>query len=408
MKKFYMILAAIAALTMTAQAQTAGTINVGDFDNASTIYNGSYFDMAPTNFYVAHTGAQLIYTPDMLTDMDGKQNVKITGLKFKFINEGAFEEIVRNVKIYLEETDATEFAVVDGVKQFFTFGEPVYEGQIDYNMLDFYGEDMIMDFDLDFDFTPGKSLLVTIVFDAEDDDNCTLGSDYAPFYTTGIRGKGMTYTANWDSFLDFAEGEDFPDATATLGCGTNVELPVTQIDYTYEEGTTPEDPHMAGLWLVQVKANGEQVYTELFVGTNGDYVNVVNVEYPDYYNICPFYFLIDGVAYGPEEDMTEAYIGNAEHNPLSPNDNCYYVSNGFSYTMGIHFIYDEDTMEFIGYCAYVAKGGSTEVNEVATSKTVASTRYYNMAGQEMQQANGMTIVVTTYTDGTTNVAKVIK
>jgi hypothetical protein len=68
---------------------------------------------------------------------------------------------------------------------------------------------------------------VTIVFDAEDDDNCTMGSDYAPFYTSGIRGRAMTYTDNWTSFVDYAQGDDFPNATAMLGCGTNVELPVT-------------------------------------------------------------------------------------------------------------------------------------------------------------------------------------
>ena len=51
MKKVYMILAAIAALTMTANAQIWGDFYVGDPENATT-YNGSYFDMAPTNFYV--------------------------------------------------------------------------------------------------------------------------------------------------------------------------------------------------------------------------------------------------------------------------------------------------------------------------------------------------------------------
>jgi hypothetical protein len=85
-----------------------------------------------------------------------------------------------------------------------------------------------------FSFTYGKSLLVTIVFDAEDDDNCTMGSDYAPFYTSGIRGKAMTYTDNWTSFIDYANSEDFPNATVMQGCGTNVELPVTEIGYTYE------------------------------------------------------------------------------------------------------------------------------------------------------------------------------
>jgi hypothetical protein len=50
----------------------------------------------------------------------------------------------------------------------------------------------------------------------------------------------------------------------------------------------------------------------------------------------------------------------------------------------------------------------TGLSEVANGKAVAGVRYFNMAGQEMQQANGMTIVVTTYTDGTTSAVKVIK
>ena len=240
-----MILAAIAALTFSAQAQIEGTINVGNWDDAST-YNGSYFDMAPTNFYIAHTGAQMIYTPDLLTDMEGKENVSIANLKFKFYCE-SFEEITRNVKLYLQETDATEFPKNEqGVKQFIEFDEQVAEAQLDINLLEYYGEDYVMEFPVDFAFTPGKSLLVTIVFDAQDDDNCTMGSDYAPFYTSGITDKAMTYTDNWSSFLAFANGNDWPNATATLGCGTNVELPLTEITYTYEE----EAPEEGGFYLV--------------------------------------------------------------------------------------------------------------------------------------------------------------
>jgi len=48
------------------------------------------------------------------------------------------------------------------------------------------------------------------------------------------------------------------------------------------------------------------------------------------------------------------------------------------------------------------------VDEVWSNKTVASVRYFNLAGQEMTQVNGATIVVTTYTDGTTNAVKVMK
>ena len=50
----------------------------------------------------------------------------------------------------------------------------------------------------------------------------------------------------------------------------------------------------------------------------------------------------------------------------------------------------------------------TAIDELAGGKTVANVRYFNALGQEMQSANGMTIVVTTYTDGTTSTAKVVK
>ena len=51
---------------------------------------------------------------------------------------------------------------------------------------------------------------------------------------------------------------------------------------------------------------------------------------------------------------------------------------------------------------------ATSVNEIANGKAVANVRYFNVAGQEMQEVNGMTIVVTTYTDGTTSAVKVMK
>ena len=235
MKKFYMILAAIAALSMSAQAQFLSWVEVGDYYNATELYNGSYFDMAPTNFYISHTGAQMIYTPDLLTGMEGKDGLKIKYLNFKFYCE-SYEEIIRNAKVYLREIDETEFATVEGVKQFFDFGELVAEGRYDIDLLEYYGEDQVLALEMEepFPFTLGKSLLVTIVLDAEDDDNCTMGSDYAPFYTSGIRGKAMTYTDNWTSFVDYANGSEFPNASASVGCGTNVELPVTEVGYTYE------------------------------------------------------------------------------------------------------------------------------------------------------------------------------
>ena len=48
------------------------------------------------------------------------------------------------------------------------------------------------------------------------------------------------------------------------------------------------------------------------------------------------------------------------------------------------------------------------VDELLGNKTIANVRYFNMAGQEMNEVNGATIFVTTYTDGTRSTVKVIK
>ena len=64
--------------------------------------------------------------------------------------------------------------------------------------------------------------------------------------------------------------------------------------------------------------------------------------------------------------------------------------------------------EQIAYEFVVEPEPPTSISEMMNGKTVAGVRYFNLAGQEMTEANGMTIVVTTYTDGTTSAVKVIK
>jgi len=84
-----------------------------------------------------------------------------------------------------------------------------------------------------------------MVFDADDADNCTSSRFDAEFYTSGIASRSMQYTDNWTSFLEFAQGNDFPDATAMLGCGTNIDLPVTLIDYTFTPSTSIDEVEAA-------------------------------------------------------------------------------------------------------------------------------------------------------------------
>ncbi len=243
MKKTYMMMAAaMLALSMNAQDVLNGTVTVGDYDGATAMVEGSFFDSAPTTFYVAHTGSQMIYTADDLADFTGKSNVKLTKLTYRYHNE-SFEDMVRDVKVYVQNIDANAFAVVENVKQFFDFDEtnPVLDGEFEYSLLDVYGDDGELEFDLSNNpvaIEPGKSVLVTVVMDAQDDDNCTESSFDTQFYSSGLRNRAMTFTNNTVSFLTYKDTEDFPKATAMLGCGTAIDLPVTKIDYTYTESTS--------------------------------------------------------------------------------------------------------------------------------------------------------------------------
>jgi len=56
----------------------------------------------------------------------------------------------------------------------------------------------------------------------------------------------------------------------------------------------------------------------------------------------------------------------------------------------------------------IVEGEATGVNGLNTVKQVANTRFFNAAGQQVTNPNGMTIQITTYSDGTRKVEKVIK
>ena len=83
-----------------------------------------------------------------------------------------------------------------------------------------------------------------------------------------------------------------------------------------------------------------------------------------------------------------------------------YTTNG-SYRVEAYAVADGYLPSDPIACEFVVSE-TTGLVDVLNGKTVANVRYFNMAGQEMQEANGMTIVVTTYTDGTSSAVKVMK
>ncbi len=388
MKKFFTFIA-VAAMAFAAQANVL-TVADGGYDGGYQhpgvpIY-GLWVD-------TENTMSQVIYPADMLTDMVGSE---ITELKFTttaywyetYVGEGesegvygafiAFDNATIQLSLKVVEEDAFEAGAIEGATVVATT-VPVK------------GDDH-MTFVLDEPFVyEGGNLLV----------ECKViePGDWGTTYFLGSESPVASCYYAYDGYSGWTEY-------------TDTFLPMAT--FTYEEGDVPPvEPTYEGYWIVLIDKDGNEIPYQLNPGENTDYATTVSLDYNtygtfDYYGgeerpVVGFYFIVDDVKYGAPEDMTATVLGTALDNPLSENMNYYTVPVGYSYTLGI-FV-DDMTGE---YYVYAAQGGYTGVNELVNGKTVAGVRYFNMAGQEMKEANGMTIVVTTYTDGTSSAVKVMK
>lgn len=113
-------------------------------------------------------------------------------------------------------------------------------------------------------------------------------------------------------------------------------------------------------------------------------------------------------------EVTEVPYGQYSYN-FSPQSVFFYRTNAegydpfFAWRIGIQVYYTAEGVKNASDIVYLEVFPEpTKVNEINDGKTVAGVKYFNMAGQEMAQPNGLTIQVTTYTDGTTSTAKVVK
>jgi len=80
----------------------------------------------------------------------------------------------------------------------------------------------------------------------------------------------------------------------------------------------------------------------------------------------------------------------------------------FTQNIGIQVFYTVNGEKNASDIVWLYEAPHSNVNELNAGKTVANVRYFNIAGQEMAQPAGMTIKVTTYTDGTKSAVKVVK
>ena len=120
-----------------------------------------------------------------------------------------------------------------------------------------------------------------------------------------------------------------------------------------------------------------------------------------------------GLNNGFDTDMTEIPYGYSGYDFYLRRVYFYRTNTGdnpmFTWRIGIQLNYTIDGVTNKSNIVYLeVYPHDTAVNEVSSGKNVTAVRYFNMAGQEMAQPNGLTIQVTTYSDGTTSAVKVIK
>lgn len=221
-------------------------------------------------------------------------------------------------------------------------------------------------------------------------------NDYTMFYITltagdGFKGGEIVVVSYTTSGMD---GRPWVDRCK--GCRTTTAANVSV------EGVTPDEPepiddHDVGYWLVV--GNNNYIHME----KNYTYVRVVG---SDGETRVPYHFRINGVNYGAPSDGRATDMNDLFENPLFPVANNYTVDGGHQYLLSFMGWPDKE-MSYV-HAHYADGGGYDSVEETITDKQVESVRYYNINGMELREPSGITIVVTTYTDGSHETAKIMK
>lgn len=279
-----------------------------------------------------------------------------------------------------------------------------YNEEYDYGLVLAWGSTDVIDLGDDFywlDFYPDEQVTEAIYAIDPETGTITLqgtqGDLSAPFpyncVATGLAGvwsdDGSVATIEWGSTWT-VRGEAVPVVPA------NPEV-LEFFDSGNEEGYTRLDFNIN---LVDVDNNpidADALTYSIFT----DQDQLFTFDYDTY-----------GVNNGFDTDMTEIPYGYSGFDFYLRRVYFYRTNVGenpfFTWRIGIQVNYTIDGITNKSDIVYLEVYPQSSVSEFSTDKTVASVRYYNVAGQQMAQPSGLTIQVTTYSDGTTSTCKVFK
>ena len=279
MKKLNCILTLLLlAMGLTRAMADDQTLSLGNYEevvagdwNEDQCYQGSWWMIAPTQFYVKHTGSQFIYAKEQLAQMAGKE---VKGMSFVFYNQSSFSAIPRTINVWVKEIDDNAFAYNDEKKAYayFDFDDAekvLTDYAFDTDFVDYYCQngELNLAFDKAFAYSGDKNLLVTITFDG--DETAETSSDIEFYYNTDAENMAMSTNSDNVTFADYHESEDWPYAKGagyTVSHATQLAQPLTQ--FTYQEAAKPEvkPAELSGI----VSCDGEPIMGATVTLTSGE------------------------------------------------------------------------------------------------------------------------------------------
>ena len=145
--------------------------------------------------------------------------------------------------------------------------------------------------------------------------------------------------------------------------------------------------------------------------------NMLNSDYLTYsiYTDDDELFTFDYDTYGANNgfdvDMTEIPYGYNGYDFYLRRVYFYRTNTGdnpmFEWRIGIQLHYTVEGVRNSSDIVYLEVYPRSAVGEINSGKQVTAVHYYDVAGREMASPSGLTIKVTTYSDGTTSTAKVV-
>ena len=291
------------------------------------------------------TFGQMIYPADMLTDMVGKE---ITGVKFYSSRINFSGATLQLGMAKAEKDNFDDYEAIEGATPLCSITPN--EGDTEMTFV----------FDEPYLYEGGNLMVQVLVTQIGTWKGTSFYGVNMPYYYSFYQ-----YQSAWSSTPSKYHEAFLPKAT-----------------FTYEAGTTPVEPTEACAKPEGNFVNGQDFHGVTVTLTNNETAEGTQL----HYTVTKDGVVItaDAIYDGPF-NLTEDGEYSIDFWATAPN--MLDSTHG-----GLIFTIDE----------------TTGLSELLEGKNVVSVRYFNMAGQEMQQANGLTIVVTTYTDGTSSAVKVMK